>query len=420
MARKLTDKEQAVKPAFTASANTQWEKDYKIELLTPMAGGGLESWVPDENNPVRVQAIKGQLRFWWRTMQSPGLTSEQLRVKEDAFWGSTSKASPVRLYVSLNDNPTYITIPWSGSTLNFKAKELPAYVLFPLQNSFKPPVQCKVINSLSFTLKVQCPDEIKEDVQKTIKLWLLFGGLGARTTRGCGSLNCSEVMQKFSNGKNIKDFIDKISPAKAKGKKKANWPNLSGCRFGVEKDPKSNDAKALWCNYLKKYGDFRQKVGFARNPGHDRPGRSRWPESDAIRNITQEYGKHKPRHAHQWFPRTAYGMPVIIEFKGEPTDPKGKFQLQPQGKTRWPSPFILKVVRLGDGDLAKIWLLLNHQIPQNIELECKNKKKGYVLDVTEHPADYGGKTIRHGCPTPAPGTSPHDALISYLNIPEVP
>ncbi|PIE72259.1 MAG: type III-B CRISPR module RAMP protein Cmr1 [Deltaproteobacteria bacterium] len=432
MARKLTTKEeQDVTPAFTASANSQWQEDYNIKLLTPMAGGGHNSWIPDEKNPVRVQAVKGQLRFWWRAMQSPGLTIQELREAEDAFWGSTSKASPVRLDVILNSKAEYITIPWGGrrgDILQFAKQELPAYVLFPLQNSFTPPQQCKVTKNLSFTLKVQCPDAIKDDVQKTIKLWLLFGGLGARTTRGCGSLYCADVMKEFSSGEEIKTFIKAVSSENGGGVGVANWPNLAGCPLGVEIAPKSNDAKKLWRNYLENYGEFRQGKNYAREPGEgNRPGRSRWPEADAIRNITQEYQNHSPRHKPHWFPRAAYGMPIISRFNrdpqyGDPTDPAGDFQLQPQGKTRWPSPFILKVIKLRDGNLAKIWLLLNHQIPQKIELECKKekkRKKKYLLGTTEHPDNYTGKQILHKCSTPAAGTAPYDALIDYLKIPEV-
>ena len=46
------------------------KKSFKFELITPMFGGDAESWQLDLKNPVRCQAVKGQLRFWWRTMQN--------------------------------------------------------------------------------------------------------------------------------------------------------------------------------------------------------------------------------------------------------------------------------------------------------------------------------------------------------------
>jgi len=38
-------------------------KSFRFELITPMFGGDAESWQLDLKNPVRGQAVKGQLRF---------------------------------------------------------------------------------------------------------------------------------------------------------------------------------------------------------------------------------------------------------------------------------------------------------------------------------------------------------------------
>ena len=70
MARKLTIDESEIAPDFKPAGERLTQHEYEFELLTPMAGGGIESWIPDRENPVRTQSIKGQLRFWWRTMQN--------------------------------------------------------------------------------------------------------------------------------------------------------------------------------------------------------------------------------------------------------------------------------------------------------------------------------------------------------------
>lgn len=38
----------------------------RCELVTPLHGGGVVARESDEKLPVRVTAIRGQLRFWWR------------------------------------------------------------------------------------------------------------------------------------------------------------------------------------------------------------------------------------------------------------------------------------------------------------------------------------------------------------------
>ena len=40
----------------------------ECELVTPMYGGGVDAATVDLKMPIRVSAIKGQLRFWWRLL----------------------------------------------------------------------------------------------------------------------------------------------------------------------------------------------------------------------------------------------------------------------------------------------------------------------------------------------------------------
>ena len=134
MARILTGDESEITPDFTEAGKRLSQHEYEFELLTPMAGGGTESWIPDRENPVRTQSIRGQLRFWWRTMQNIENAAD-LKSEEDRVWGSTQGASTVRLSVHLTKKETLKQIPWegkNGNVLNFNAVSLPAYVFFPI------------------------------------------------------------------------------------------------------------------------------------------------------------------------------------------------------------------------------------------------------------------------------------------------
>ena len=84
---------------------------------------------------------------------------------------------------------------------------------------------------------------------------------------------------------------------------------------------------AAWKRAVETLKDFRQGPGLGRNPDSrpNRPGRSRWPESDAIRRLTGQWTpRHEPKHAVDGFyPRAAFGLPMVFDFKDR-DDPKGR------------------------------------------------------------------------------------------------
>ena len=400
---------------------------YSIELITPMAGGGVEPWKPDMENPVRTSEIKGQLRFWWRSMQSAG-SPEALKEQEDALWGGTGQASLVRLSVmhqKITDNDI-ITIPENDKgNLQYQEVSLPGYVLFPLESAEGP---CRLIRNLSFQLTVQCPARVREAVENSLKLWILFGGLGARTTRGCGSLYCKEIMDSFSEWNQVIEFLSQVSAADCSHSfGESPFPVLHKHRLAYHVNPNKGDSQAEWNSFLTAYGKFRQGPGIGRNAGH---GRTRWPEADAIRLIGGPgtyLKKHEPEHpAKKWFPRGAYGMPLKIEFKGEP--PNGSYTLLPRGKGRWPSPVILKVIKLNENTIIKVCLILNQKIPDNLIIEKKKDKvtsEYYPLKEENYPLASNGKkmpkkaTIMHKGLPDYQAKNPYDALIEYLSLTEV-
>jgi CRISPR-associated protein Cmr1 len=97
-----------------------------------------------------------------------------------------------------------------------------------------------------------------------------------------------------------------------------------------------------WVTCLKKMQAFRQN---RRNNGGPRPGRSYWPEPDAIRKVTR---RASPEHSTpvskvNAFPRADFGMPIIFHFKDDRQgDPRDR-SLQPSKEVdRYPSPVILR------------------------------------------------------------------------------
>ena len=86
-------------------------RPFEVVLITPMFGGGVSAACPDEAMPVRVAAIRGQLRYWWRFLNSRNFSDKKkLFEKERELWGGASEenngfASEVRIKIENVSQP---------------------------------------------------------------------------------------------------------------------------------------------------------------------------------------------------------------------------------------------------------------------------------------------------------------------------
>jgi CRISPR-associated protein Cmr1 len=444
--------------AFTPSGLLdEWSESYAISLLTPMIGGGTESWKVDPAQPIRASEIKQQLRFWWRTMQDPATQIPELLAEESALFGDTKGVSKVRLMIDRKAKDAellQLAIGANGRCEDWKG--LPGYVLFPLLG--KRNTNFSLLKAYSFTLRFACPPDQKTKIENAVTLWLLFGGLGARTRRGAGSLWCPAVNDHFKAPGEILAFLRKMTPAApaVAGVESPAFPVLSGGRL-VMNSIKQTEPTTAWNallglgdnGYTKNppgYGDLRQGRNLARSPGGARPGRSHWPEADSLRTMSATHSPtHTPRpNSGEWFPRAAYGLPLQFSFNRNPqhgghlAEPEGLFELLPidskkEKMDRWPSPLILKIARVG-GSLFEVALLLNQRLP---DIYCKrncekpsqpNFKSENIILPSAQPGAHVGKKLppvkipgaSSGAPEPprenfpiAPG-HPHDGLFAKL------
>ena len=89
----------------------------ECELVTPMYGGGVDAATVDLKMPIRVSAIKGQLRFWWRLLAKNKKDDtwsfngdlKRIRDAEFALWGGQGdddggRASKLFFRVKRTDN----------------------------------------------------------------------------------------------------------------------------------------------------------------------------------------------------------------------------------------------------------------------------------------------------------------------------
>ncbi|TWI62863.1 CRISPR-associated protein Cmr1 [Desulfobotulus alkaliphilus] len=347
-------------------------KTFSLELITPMMGGDSESWVLHPEQPVRGQSVKGQLRFWWRTMQSESEPKKLLQ-KENEIWGGKVTAegkeeriqSPVKIAVLEQAVSRKSQAALNERGFAIEGDVIPVFVAFPVTSAIKnDKKEVLFIESLSFTLQVSCPASLWPVVEKTLKLWVLFGGIGARTRRGCGSLYCEELMAEFKDEKDIYQFVNAFQ----NNGKELDYPRIHGAVLAVKSA--GTDTAAAWRGLITSYSGFRQD----RRPNKPTPGRSYWPEPDAIRTLTRQQSKnHKPEHPDGvWFPRAAFGLPIITKFNTRGNgmgDPDPQVELAPVKAGRWPSPVILKALRLPDGKALRMALVLKQAFPEALELK---------------------------------------------------
>ena len=374
--------------------------DYRIRLITPMFGGGIVPGEIDRTDPIRGMAIRGHLQSWWRATRGAGCaTTHALIEKHTEVWGSPEKSSPIDVEVrnwqaaELRPCVRYEWKPQSGGRKGeyeiqwqppFRLAPDPredalSYILFPFQGKpssepsatepEKPPAS--FIESASFTLRVRFPATLADDVQTAVWAWVNFGGLGARTRRGCGGLLCDELAPRTVEG--LPAWFRARAPAAPA--QDPPWVTLPS-RFWCH--PELGMPIRVWNWLIRSWREFRQGTGFARNPGQqpDRPGRSRYPEPETIRELIHA-DRRRSGHGRldsipiQAFPRSELGLPIVFHFQGRGEPPETILYPRVGGEhaDRMASPLILKPLALADG--RAVPLILRLRTPQLTEIELR-------------------------------------------------
>ncbi len=310
-----------------------------LQTITPMFGGGAEPRQVDPPHPVRASSVRGHLRFWWRATAGAGCSSlKDLYDKESEIWGNTEKHGRVRLEVVEQK---------AEQPKAYQNRDL-SYATFPFQeqrpNQQNPDgVPAAKATSASFTLELTAGAKYQAEIKAAVQAWVMFGGVGARTRRGCGSLQ---------------QLGGEVGAVAAPSTQPEQLTTLPAAYFLGEpcKDPLD-----AWKIAVETYKQFRQD----RDEGKgNRPGRSKWPEPDSIRRFTPDRAfQHRPVHpVSAGFPRADLGLPIIFHFqkqrdytRPEPRD--HTLQGKDKGRERFASPVITKTAFTNAGFQPLIMIL---------------------------------------------------------------
>ena len=184
--------------------------DATYRIVTPMFCGGAD---PNRSAEVRLPSFKGVLRFWWRALAwgrlGGGLNErelEKIRKREATLFGSADGGQS-RVLMRLGGVPKP-TVVRAGSVLGRDGKEVPSgtshtdrvgrgarYLGYGVMGAFgqragKLGRPC-VVAPFEFTVQMRCRGldcEVMESLKRTLIALGTFGGMGAKSRKGYGSL----------------------------------------------------------------------------------------------------------------------------------------------------------------------------------------------------------------------------------------
>jgi CRISPR-associated protein Cmr1 len=363
----------------------------KLETSTTVMGGSTRTRVVDKAEVIRAASVRGALRFWWRALHSHQYkTPRELFEAEAALWGRAAEESKqgrsaveVRI---LDAKPTEIethqVVLYDGKD---GKRDQHAYALFAARGQTKGQTEEernaaeRYKPGITFELLLRAPAGKEDEVRRAVKAWILFGGYGARTRRGVGSLTVraehrASWLPTACTASALNAYFGGDKLFGVAGGPRRDVASLIGARLFARADKPLDDAMRAWELAINWLSDFRQKDG----PGDDaargaavnkRPGRSRWPEADKIRQLTRKHSaRHAPLHnAHPVWPRAGFGLPIVGQFIDK--DDPGPYTIiwydrDGNKKDRLASPLIVKAMPLANGKYVPIALWLHRAFPE--------------------------------------------------------
>jgi CRISPR-associated protein Cmr1 len=404
-------KQPGTPPAIAQRENNSIVRQVReYEIITPLFGGGVNLGESDPVTVIRGTEIRGQLRFWWRACRGGQFNGdlEAMKKAEDKIWGaaykkgeeSVSQSETVQIVVDVI-SPGTSKSPFERQ--NGRARSVqnvaPSYAAFPLQpsdeeNQANSPLKT-VRQNVSFRLMISFPTAQRTELEAALWAWETFGGVGARTRRGFGALRCINIQENqqslpvelpVANQEQTKQWIQtNLKQHVVDGLWPGNIPHLAkqnSDNFKLVKSINSRNAMTIWREIIEKLKSFRQMRYSPTQQGANHPGRSKWPEPSTIRQLT---GQSSPRHTNpipnpliKKFPRAAFGLPIIFQFKDGnkrfPNDPQSdprKTTLQLEEFDRFASPLILKPIACQEGYFFGLAYILEGTGLENQQLVLK-------------------------------------------------
>ncbi|MGH3842092.1 MAG: type III-B CRISPR module RAMP protein Cmr1 [Pseudonocardiaceae bacterium] len=170
-----------------------------LQVRTPLFGG--DDPRNDHGTPIRVPAIRGALRFWFRAVAAGHGVSDldQLWNAEQAVFGSADTPSEIKLRISgqptasgRGSKPDWAITEQRANRPGFDGAQ---YLLGQGLWNYQAGLRRGFVHGESIELGIRFSRDEQVNARFMLALWawLTYGGLGARTRRGFGQLVCTGV-----------------------------------------------------------------------------------------------------------------------------------------------------------------------------------------------------------------------------------
>jgi CRISPR-associated protein Cmr1 len=340
--------------------------ELELRLITPMFGGGYKAREVDTEQLIRPAAIRGHLRFWWRATAGARYSSVvDLHKAERELWGGAStKDNPafgkvaIRVHIlSAGEKASYSQVAPPSKP---EDGPLHGYFLFPFQEQKKQNIPAAVgRRQVSFQLRLTLDASLSEaqraGVRTALKAWIAFGGVGARTRRGCGALTVvgANANQWLLPTRGLAEWLGMPPNAASK----CDWTTLAGARGIVV--PTASPEKA-WSELGQFWARFR-KGHFAQ--AYSPMSGGKW------RDYRQVLCQLRSQGNTLRLAKPFLGLPIVYQKFGKQTPFTGT--LEPAESGRMASPVILKPIALQGGKYGALVLVMNAPKPNRIQIDGK-------------------------------------------------
>jgi CRISPR-associated protein Cmr1 len=360
---------------------------FDLETVTPLFLSGADQTTAE----LRPPAFRGALRYWFRAIAASIASESKIREWENKVFGNTDSGGLVIVRIQSQKFT-------SKNALQEKKEDYPGlnYLLFSMFSSGSRPARAYFNSSTSFRviLQTRLPNDESLNHLKLAAgaMWLLInlGGIGARSSRGAGSLQCGRVNPKGINldlpsfslaasdkdelATELKEGITKIRELYRKVFQESSVPGNRITSFDVLNNRNSNcyvwqpdieedteDWAYILDNLGSQYQDFRRRYKNATED--DYPQVKEWIRSRGTSNV------HTVK-------RAAFGLPIQFYFTSLPK-PNNKASLEAtQGVDRSSSPLHFKVCQLQDQRFAVVIVHFKTKLlPDNSQLHLRSKFK---------------------------------------------
>ena len=161
----------------------------RCSLVTPLYAGGVMPGEVDTEMPIRASAVRGQLRYWWRLLNTAGLPPRDAFSLESSLWGGIRMSEPRASQVTLQVKSSAVGA--QGLVRQSEIRGFPPYALIPERN--RDPRLLRAGYDFEIVLRFSRatgPDQ-QEQVLESLRWWTNFGGVGSRTRRGLGAIKAA-------------------------------------------------------------------------------------------------------------------------------------------------------------------------------------------------------------------------------------